>query len=99
MAIADTIKSLLFRARLAADVVLTWIESKVPLTRAAIVNLLIVGVLLFAAGAVLAQGKTWQIVEHRCDKGGAIDALRIVVSEPTVIVVHWDNAQICGKGV
>lgn len=51
------------------------------------------------AGLAFAQPATHQVIGHRCDKHGGVDMLQIIVIEPQVVTLSWDNKAVCGKAV
>lgn len=58
-------------------------------TAAAVVGLVV--------GATLVHGaQAFRVVSHRCDSGG-VSALEIVVAEPTVVRLRWDNEDLCPR--
>lgn len=72
---------------------ITWLS----LTPKAQITVLVALFIMFFAGAVLAQGKTWQVLEHACDKSGAVNTLVIAVAEPGFVQISWNNSSVCGK--
>lgn len=57
--------------------------------------------LIALAGAALpvalkAQQAGIEVLDHACDKAGAVTALKLVAAGPGVVVVQWDNKVVCG---
>ena len=49
--------------------------------------------------ALNAQEQGIHVLDHACDKDGAVTALQILATGPGVVVLRWDNKAVCGTGV
>jgi hypothetical protein len=46
--------------------------------------------------ALRAQQAGIEVLDHVCDKSGAVTVLKLLVAGPGVVVLQWDNKTVCG---
>ena len=64
-------------------------------TACAVALAVVLTMVLVLPGVAMAQAQAARVVEHRCS-AGAVVAIAVQVDKPGVVVLHWDNARMCG---